>query len=115
MVLFRVTSNFENNIFIDNVNFSTQTLPPQLKQQGYIVYPTAFQNRFTIWHYQTPTTLKYIAVSNAAGQIVYTRQFSGNADRQIAVDLSGIASGVYFVEFGYTDSSKRVVQRVVKH
>ena len=97
------------------MNFSTQTLPPQLKQQGYIVYPTAFQSRFTIWHYLTPTNLKYIAVSNAAGQKVYMRQFSGNADRQISVDLVGIPAGVYFVEFGYTDSGKKVVQRVVKY
>lgn len=115
MFMFRVTNNFENNIYIDNINFSTQILPPQLKQQGYIIYPTAFQNRFTLWHYLTPTTLKYINVMNAAGQLVYTRQFSGNANRQMQVDLTGKAAGVYIVEVGYTDASKKVVQRVVKY
>jgi hypothetical protein len=115
MIMFRATNNFENNIFIDNVNFSTQTLPAQLKQQGYIIYPTAFQNRFTLWHYLTPTTLKYINVTNSAGQLVYTKQFNGNADRQMPVDLTGKAAGVYIVEVGYTDSSKKVVQRVIKY
>lgn len=114
-LVFRVTNNFENNIFIDNVSLTTQTLPAQLKQQGYVVYPTAFQNSFGIWHYQTPTTLKYVNVVNAAGQLVWTKQFNGNADRQMTVDLAGKAAGMYFVELGYADASRKVVQRVVKY
>ncbi len=115
LVVFRVTNNYENNIFIDNVNFTTQTLPAQLKQQGYLVLPTAFHNTFTIWHYQTPTTVKYINIVNSAGQLVWTKQFNGNADRQIAIDLTGKAAGVYVVEVGYSDKNKNEVQRIVKY
>ena len=115
LVMFRVSNNFENNIFIDNVNLNTQVLPTQLKQQGYLVYPTAFQNGFNVWHFQTPTTLRYINVVNSAGQLVYSKQFNGNADRQMQIDLTGRAAGVYTVEVGYQDANRNVVQRVVKY
>lgn len=114
-LIFRVTNNFENNIFIDNVNLRTQTLPPQLKQQGYVVYPSTFHNSFGVWHYQTPTNLKFLNVYNSAGQLVWTKQFSGNADRQMTIDLTGKAAGVYMVELGYTDASRNVTEKVVKY
>ena len=113
-VIFRVTNNSENNIFIDNVNLETQTLPAQLKQNGYVITPTAFQSSFRIWHYQTPSNLRFVNVYNSAGQLVWTKQWNGNADRQMWVDLSGKAAGVYMVEIGYTDANQNVVQRVTK-
>jgi hypothetical protein len=113
--VFRVTNNFENNIFIDNVNFTARTLPSQLKQQGYLVYPTAFRNGFTVWHYQTPSTVRFMTVVNSIGQTVWTRTFNGNADREVAIDLTGKAAGVYFVHIGYTDANRNVVQKVVKY
>jgi hypothetical protein len=115
LVMFRVSNNFENNIFIDNVDFFTLQVPQLLKQQGYLVYPTAFRNSFTVRHYQTPSTLKFINVVNSAGQTVWTKQFSGNSSRQIEVDLTGKAAGVYVVEVGYTDGNRNIVQRVTKY
>jgi hypothetical protein len=114
-VIFRVTNNSENNIFIDNVNFSTQTLPAQLKQNGYVIAPTSFRNSFRIWHFQTPSSLRYVNVYNGTGQLVWSKQYTGNADRQMWVDLSGKAAGVYLVELGYTDSNRNVTQRVTKY
>ena len=97
------------------MNFFTKEVPALLKQQGYLVYPTAFTHNFNVRHYQTPTTLKFITVYNSAGQAVWTRQFSGNADREMRVDLTGKAAGVYVVEVGYEDSNKNVTQRVIKY
>ena len=115
ILFFRLSNNFENNIFIDNVNLTTRTLPALLKQQGYLVLPTAFNNSFTIWHYQTPTTVKYVNVVNSVGQRIWSKQFNGNADKQVAVDLTGKSAGVYFVEIGYEDRNRNVVQKVVKY
>jgi hypothetical protein len=114
VVFFRVINNNENNVFLDNINISTKTLPSQLKQQGYLVYPAPFQNSFTVWHFQTPTALKYIRVMNAAGQMVWLKQYNSNAERQEVVDITGKASGVYFVEMGYSDGRKVVSQKVLK-
>ncbi len=113
-IMFRVTNNFENNIFIDNVNFSATTVPDLLKSQGYLVLPTAFTNKFRVWHYQTPSTVKHIGVYNSAGQLVFMKQYNGNAERQIEIDLTGKAAGVYVVEVGYTDANRNIVQRVIK-
>lgn len=114
MVFFRITSNYENNIFIDNVNLSTRVLPDQLKQKGYLILPTPFQNSFGVWHLQTPSTLKYINVYNAAGQLVWSKQFGGNAQKMEMVDLSGKAAGVYIVNVGYEDANRNTSERVVK-
>lgn len=113
-IFFRVINNNENNIFLDNVNITTRVLPTRLKQEGYLIYPSPFKNGFTVWHYQTPTTLRYIKVMNAVGQTVFTKTFNGNAEKQEAVDLTGKAAGVYIVELGYGDGRKAATQMLVK-
>lgn len=114
MVVFRLSNNKENKVFVDNINITTRTLPAILKQQGYLVLPTITRNSFTVWHYLQPTTLKYVNVYSATGQLIWTRQYNGNGERYINVDLSSKAAGVYIVKIGYTDESKNVIQRVIK-
>ncbi len=114
MVFFRTTNNFENNIFIDNVNLTTRILPDRLKQDGYMILPSPFTSSFNVWHIQPPTTLRYINVYNAAGQLVYQRSFNGNALNVQNVNMSMMASGVYLVKLGYDDERKNVSERVIK-
>lgn len=114
-VIFRSSSNFENNIFIDNVTVATKTLPARLKNDGYMLLPTPFQNQFTVWHYQTPSNLRSITVYNASGQLVWSQRYNGNAEKQITVDLSNRSAGVYIVNLGYEDSNRNVSTRVVKY
>ncbi|MFL5786773.1 MAG: zinc-dependent metalloprotease [Flavisolibacter sp.] len=113
-VTFRFSGNYENNIFLDDIDLNTEVLPARLKSQGYLILPTVFQSRFTVWHYQQPVDLKYINVFNSTGQLMWSRQFSGNADKFINIDLSNQSSGVYFVNLGYNDSKKNLTQKVVK-
>lgn len=114
-VFFRVISNYENNIFIDNVNLTTRILPAKLKQQGYLVLPTPFHNSFGVWHYQTPTTLKYLSVYNLAGQLVWTKNYNGDAQKMETIDLTGKAAGMYIVKIGYQDANRNVSVPVVKY
>ncbi len=115
-VYFRNTTAKGNNIYIDNVNFSTRILPARLKEQGYLVLPTAFTSQFSIWFLQNQTaqTLRYVTVYNAGGQMVYKKEFNGNAQRVLNVDLSSQPAGVYFVNLGYTDEQRNVTERVIK-
>lgn len=115
IVFFRATNNNENNIFLDNIQFATQLLPATLKETGVLVYPAPFTSTFTVWHYQTPTALKSIRVMNMAGQTVWLKQFSGNADRQEVVNLAQGAAGMYIVEVAYADGKKTVTQKILKH
>ncbi len=113
LVVFKMTNNNENNVFIDNINLQTITLPELLKQQGYLVLPTAFSTSFSIWHYQPPVNLRYVNVYNSAGQLVWTKSFGNNADQRLYIDLGTKAAGMYFVRMGYSDKDE-VVEKVIK-
>lgn len=113
-VYFRFTGNYENNLFIDDVTLYTKVVPARLKEEGYLVLPTVTTGSFAVWHYQRPIGLRHITVNNAAGQLVWKRDFNHNADTYITVDLSRQAAGVYFVNLGYDNKSRNVTQRIIK-
>ncbi|MBL7727676.1 MAG: T9SS type A sorting domain-containing protein, partial [Dinghuibacter sp.] len=112
-VIFSNGSNNDNNVYVDNVNLSTLTLPARLKSQGYLLYPSPFTGAFNVQHFLPPTDLRYIDVYNARGQLVYKKQYgTGGANSTERIDLSNLAAGVYTVKLGYTN--KQVVERIVK-
>jgi hypothetical protein len=115
VLIFRVTNKNGNNVYIDNINLATQSYPPILVRRGYLILPTAFRDNFRIMHYQQPVTLKYVNVYNALGQLIQSKQYNGNAERTINIDLSGRAGGSYLVRLGYEDESKNVSQWVIKY
>jgi hypothetical protein len=113
VVFFKNKSNNDNNVYIDNVNVSTVTFPPKLKQQGYLLYPSPFSGNFNIQHYLTPTDLRYVEVFDAAGRLVFRRQYgTGGANTTINVNLSNQPSGMYSVKLGYTN--KQIVEKIIK-
>lgn len=114
-IVFRNTNNYENNIFIDNVNLKTRVLPPRLKKDGYIILPNPFQNSFAVWHVQRPIDLKFINVYNSTAQLVWSKRYSTNAANYITIDLTGKPAGVYFINLGYDDKNKNIVERIVKY
>jgi hypothetical protein len=114
LVMFRSVNNEENNIFLDNINLTTVSLPALLKQRGYQLYPNIFRNSFTIWHYRQPESLQYINIYNSAGQLVWTKQFNNNAELTMQIDLGSKPSGVYFVKMGYSDKND-IIEQVIKN
>jgi hypothetical protein len=111
-VFFRYRQNFENNFFLDDVNIFTRTLPAKLKNQGYMISPTAFSNQFNIQHYLQPTKLQSIQVYNSIGQLIWGKDYNGDASAWITIDMSNRPAGVYTVKLNY--EGKNVVERVVK-
>ena len=111
-VYFVAKSNHQNNLYIDNVNVYTKTLPQRLKSQGYLIYPSPFRNSFIIRNYQVPLTLQSVAIYNAVGQLIWIKNLNGTGYTEMPVDLSNQAPGVYIVKLKYTD--KTVVERIVK-
>lgn len=111
-VVFRVTNNQQNDIYIDNVNLEAKTFPANLRAAGYVINPSPFTNSFNIWFIQPPTDLKYVSVFNSAGQLLWKREFNSNQSNVINVDLTGKAAGIYIVKFGY--AGKEVEQKVLK-
>jgi hypothetical protein len=113
-VIFRNTNNMQNNIYIDNVNFSTVTLPARLKAEGVIITPTPFAEQFNIWFVQAPTDLRYVDVFNSAGQLIWKKEYNGATSNIINVSLSGLAAGIYVVKLGYSDKGNDKEIRVLK-
>ena len=113
-VYFRNKNNFQNNIYLDNINLRTRTLPARLKQEGFLVLPSPFTTQFTVWHYLTPTDLKFVSVYNSVGQLIWKQDYSGDAPKLVNVDLSNRAAGVYVVHLGYSDASKNKAVRIIK-
>jgi hypothetical protein len=112
-VFFRFNGNYENNIFIDDVVLYTKAVPQTLKEKGYLVLPTVTRNKFAVWHYQPPVSLKSLSVVNTTGQVVWQRNYSKNAYTFIDVNLTGHAAGIYFVTMIYEDG-RRVSERIIK-
>ncbi|MBL0355363.1 MAG: T9SS type A sorting domain-containing protein [Chitinophagaceae bacterium] len=112
---FAMKGNKQNNLWLDNINITSQKLPQRLKDQGYLIYPNPFNNTFLIHHsaVEPPVDLKAVQVYNSAGQLVWSNEYNGNAARQITVDLKGAANGLYILKMIY--SNKTVVERIIKH
>ncbi len=113
LVSFRNTSQGDNNIFIDDVEFVTKNLPARLKDNGFLVSPNPFRNQFLLQFYPNASDLRNIDIYNNLGQKVYTKQYaSGSASSGISVDLSRQAAGIYTVRIQFEDRVE--IQRVVK-
>lgn len=113
-LVFRITNNFENNIFLDNIAVRTVQLPAALKEKGYLILPNPFRNSFTVRHLQTPRTLQRLSVYDEKGSLVWDRSFNGNAERSIAVNLPQVSTGIYFVRLYYSDRNAPVTERILK-
>ena len=113
IVTFRDINNYGNNIYIDDVNVRTRTLPARLKSSGYLISPNPFTSQFIIQNFPSAGNLKSIAIYNSVGQIVWYRTYSlGTADNYIPVYLGNVAAGIYNVHMIYKD--KVVNDRIVK-
>ncbi|MBL0355362.1 MAG: T9SS type A sorting domain-containing protein [Chitinophagaceae bacterium] len=112
---FSMKGNKQNNLWLDNINITSQKLPQRLKDQGYLIYPNPFNNTFLIHHsaVEPPVDLQSVQVFNSAGQLVWDKRYNGNADRQITVDLKNLSKGMYILKMIY--SNKTVVERIVKN
>jgi hypothetical protein len=111
-VVFKNTSNKGNNVYLDNINLYSVTLPAKLKQNGYLISPNPFNGWISVRHYLRPVDLRGIEIINAAGQKMWEMNFSGNALSNIQINLSGFAAGVYMMKLVYTN--KVITERIVK-
>ncbi len=111
---FRFHGNFENNFFLDDINVRTEILPERLKKDGYMILPNPFRSKFMVWHYLPPVKLRYINVYTISGQLVWSRQYNGNADKIIEIDMGTKAAGIYTVSLGYENNQGNINVQVVK-
>ncbi len=111
-IYFVAKGNNQNNLYLDNIDIYTKTVPALVKEQGYLIYPNPFTSTVLIRNYRVPTTLQNIFIYNSVGQLVWKDALNGNGITEMTVDLSKFPSGMYIVKMQYTE--KTVEEKIIK-
>lgn len=100
-VVFRNTSNYENNIYIDQINIVQKDINKTLRETGILIWPNAFSRQFYIEFATWPDDLQALVIYDAAGRRVYQQQPPNRSGNRLTIDLVNEANGVYFVKLFY--------------
>ena len=113
MVRFVNIGNGNNNVYIDNINITSKTLPQRLKEQGHLLYPNPASTKTTVQFFPATNNLKAIQLSSAKGDIVLSYQYKiGQVLNLQEINLAGLPAGVYFLNIQFTD--KTVTEKLIK-
>jgi len=113
MARFVNIGNGNNNVYIDNVNITSITLPQRLKDQGHLLYPNPASTNTAIQFFPAATNLKAIQVTNAKGEIVLSYQYKqGQLVNLQTINLIGLPAGIYFLKIQFTDRS--ITEKLIK-
>ncbi|HEX5554547.1 MAG TPA: M43 family zinc metalloprotease [Chitinophagaceae bacterium] len=112
-IIFRNITNFENNIYLDDINLVTRQTNPILKKEKVLVVPNPTTGWLSVQFLGTPPGLQAVSVYNSIGQLIYRKDASRiNTQNRIEFNLAGEPNGVYFVKVSYTDH--QTVKKIVK-
>ncbi len=111
-VIFRNTSNRNNNLYLDDIRLYAVTLPTKLKEQGWLVTPNPTTGNIQIRHYLDLENLKKIEVINMVGQRVWATSYNGNASSLVYADISRQPAGIYIVRLIYNNKVRTT--RIIK-
>ena len=113
IVQFRNINGFGNNVYLDDINIKTITLPPVLKDKGYLLAPNPTTGNLILQHYPNASSLKGVAVYNSIGQLVWKGDYGTTpAMTTIHINLMNAAPGIYFVRLLYTN--KVMTEKILK-
>ena len=113
MLAFRNTTEFENNIYLDDINIRTVTINPNLKKAGYLITPNPAKNAIAVQFYPNPTDLKGIELYNTLGQkLKSVTVTSGGGANRYDFNISSYAAGTYYVRVVF--ANKVIVSKIIK-
>jgi hypothetical protein len=110
-IKFRNISNYENNLYIDNIRIGTITaVEDALPVNAMRVYPNPSNGIFSVQLNLPETNHARLSVFNAVGQEVMIRDLTPSMNGKISLDLSTHAAGVYYIRLDLDGRS--VVKRL---
>lgn len=112
MVAFLNSSEYENNIYLDDINLYKISINPNLRAKGLLVTPNPTSGALSVQFYPNPTNLRAIVIYDMSGKKMLERTMSNSGSTRYDFDLSAFASGLYTVRVIYSD--KTVTQKVLK-
>lgn len=110
------TTNFENNIYLDDINLYVRDANPNLKRKGVMITPNPFKESFVLQYYQQPLNIEYINIYNHVGQLVWQKKIAmginGNnlGPNYLPINLAGLSSGIYTVQIVYRAKSTETLK-----
>lgn len=113
LIAFRNTNGFENNIYLDDINFRTLTINPNLKAAGFLVTPNPARDNLLVQFYPNPAKLRSIQLYNMMGQKLAEKTIAaGQGGTAYNFDIRRYAGGTYIVRAVFTD--KVLVKKIIK-
>jgi hypothetical protein len=114
LLAFVNTEEFENNIYLDDINLYSVAINPNLKKKGFLVTPnpTYADGRIAVQFFPNPANLRSIAIYSSTGQKVVERLINGAGSTLYNFDLSQFAGGVYIVHVVFSD--RTITQKIIK-
>jgi Pregnancy-associated plasma protein-A len=115
----RNITNYENNIYIDDINITTKTVSPILKRKGIMATPNPFRDKVYLQHYPGPINIEYVNVYDFAGRLVWQKKISLNLPGTnrgpdfLELNLNHLSSGIYTIQVVYRVSETQTI-RVLK-
>ena len=114
IVTFVNTNGNENDVFLDDVNISTVTVNPNLKEAGFLVTPNPTDGAVSVQFYPHPAGLTGVYIYNATGKLIMERNISAGAvtTNVYDFDLKNYAAGLYIVRAVFNDHvlTKKIVK-----
>ena len=112
MIAFLNTTEYENNIYLDDINVYSLTINKNLKDKKFMITPNPTTGGITIQFYPNPGYVKAINIFDISGQKVATQIINSAGRASYYFDISRFNSGVYVVQVVTGD--KVVTQKVIK-
>lgn len=118
-VVFRNTTNYENNVYIDDINIVVRDVNPNLRAKGIMITPNPFRDKFSLQYFDPPANIEYINVYNQVGQLVWQKRIALGRPVTVPtpgyqeINLGGMSSGIYTVQIVYrsrTTDTFRVIK-----
>ena len=114
MLAFRNIAEYENNIYLDDINLKTITINPNLKKTGFMVTPNPSDGNISVQFFPNPVNLKAVQLYNLLGQkITETVVASGQVSTAYNFDISRYPAGTYIVRAIFSD--KVLTKKIVKN
>jgi len=97
LVKFKATSNYGNNLYVDNINILTVGIAEAALEESINLYPTLTTGIVNLEASFDKTQNLTIAVFNSVGQEVSTQVYQKTLGGSFVIDLSNVANGNYNV------------------
>ncbi len=108
---------FDFNPAIVTNTFNTQFVPflsrPQFDFAGFTMYPNPAGDRVTVSLNQTSGSIASVSIYDMLGKNILVKKTSASANTE-TIDVSGISSGIYFIEVTASDNLKTVKKLVIE-